>query len=52
MHFSTDKCSFPKYGVEELLKLKIIVIQPGISEIELRVEQPAAGRILVLVNKD
>ena len=34
MHFRNQKCNFPKYGVEDLIKLKPTAIQTGKSEIE------------------
>ena len=48
MHFRNQKCDFPKYGIEDLMKLKPTTIQVGKSEIELSVGQYPIGQILIL----
>ena len=48
MHFRNQKCDFPKYGVEDLMKLKPMAIQTGKSEIEVSVGQHPLGQILIL----
>ncbi len=48
MHFRNQKCSFPKYGVEDLMKLKPIAVQTGKSEIEFTAGQHPVGQILIL----
>jgi L-ascorbate metabolism protein UlaG (beta-lactamase superfamily) len=49
MHFKNSKCNFPISGVEEFLKGKKEVSQPGSSEIDLRADSlPAETRIMVL----
>jgi L-ascorbate metabolism protein UlaG (beta-lactamase superfamily) len=48
MHFRNQKCKFPKYGVEDLMKLRSAAIQLGKSEIELAAGQQAVGQILIL----
>lgn len=48
MHFRNQKCDFPKYGVEDLMKLKPMTIQVGKSEIELSAGQYPVGQILIL----
>ncbi len=49
MHFKTAKCDFPITGVDDFLKGKKDVSQPGGSEIELEADSlPAETRITVL----
>jgi L-ascorbate metabolism protein UlaG (beta-lactamase superfamily) len=48
MHFRNEKCNFPKYGIEDLMKLKPMAIQTGKSEIEVSAGQPPVGQILIL----
>jgi L-ascorbate metabolism protein UlaG (beta-lactamase superfamily) len=48
MHFRNQKCDFPKYGVEDLMKLKPMAIQTGKSEIEVTAGQHPVGQILIL----
>jgi len=48
MHFRNQKCSFPKYGVDDLMKLKPMAIQTSKSEIEFAAGQHAVGQILIL----
>ena len=48
MHFRNQKCNFPKYGVEDLVKLKPMVVQAGESEAEFTAGQLPAGQILIL----
>ena len=48
MHFRNQKCDFPKYGIEDLMKLKPTAIQVGKSEIELSAGQYPIGQILIL----
>ncbi|MFC2065882.1 MBL fold metallo-hydrolase [Chloroflexota bacterium] len=48
MHFRNEKCSFPKYGVEDLIKLRPMAVQAGKSETEFTAGQLPAGQIIVL----
>ncbi len=48
MHFRNQKCNFPKYGVEDLLKLKPEAVQAGKSEVAFTAGQLPAGQILIL----
>jgi L-ascorbate metabolism protein UlaG (beta-lactamase superfamily) len=48
MHFRNQKCSFPTYGVEDLIKLKPAAVQTGKSEIEFVAGQQPVGQILIL----
>ncbi|MFC2006449.1 MBL fold metallo-hydrolase [Chloroflexota bacterium] len=48
MHFRNQKCNFPKYGVEDLVKLKPMAVQAGRSEVEFTAGQLPAGQILIL----
>lgn len=48
MHFRNQKCDFPKYGVEDLMKLKPMAIQTGKSEIVVSAGQHPVGQILIL----
>ncbi len=48
MHFRNQKCSFPRYGAEDLIKLKPTAIQTGKSEIEFSAGQYPVGQILIL----
>jgi L-ascorbate metabolism protein UlaG (beta-lactamase superfamily) len=49
MHFNTDKCDLPIAGVDEFLRGKKDVAQPGVSEVDLKAgDLPSATRITVL----
>ncbi len=48
MHFRNEKCSFPRYGVEDLMKRKPTAIHLSASEIAFRAEQYPVGQILIL----
>jgi L-ascorbate metabolism protein UlaG (beta-lactamase superfamily) len=49
MHFKTAKCAFPKYGAEDLIRLRPDAKRVGASEVSLTKEQlPTATQILVL----
>ena len=49
MHFRTVKCSFPKYGAEDLLRLRPSAKMVGASEVSLaRDKLPVPTQILVL----
>ena len=48
MHFCNQKCNFPKYDVEDLVKLKPMVVQAGKSEAEFTAGQLPTGQILIL----
>jgi L-ascorbate metabolism protein UlaG (beta-lactamase superfamily) len=48
MHFRNQKCNFPKYGVEDLLKLIPTPIQVERSEVEFTVAQLPKSQILIL----
>ncbi len=48
MHFRNQKCNFPKYGVEDLLKLKPKAIEAGKSEVEFITGRLPTGQILIL----
>jgi len=48
MHFRNQKCRFPRYGVEDLIKVKPTAIQLGKSEMEFSAGQYPVGQILVL----
>ncbi len=48
MHFRNQKCKFPKYGVEELIRLRPMAVQAGKSEVEFTAGQLSTGQILIL----
>jgi L-ascorbate metabolism protein UlaG (beta-lactamase superfamily) len=48
MHFGSAKLLFPKYGVEDLLKLKPNAIQTGKSELEFTAGKVPSGQIMIL----
>jgi L-ascorbate metabolism protein UlaG (beta-lactamase superfamily) len=48
MHFRNDKCSFPKYGIGDLLKLKPMATQLVKSEVVFTSSSIPAGDILIL----
>ncbi|MFH0846901.1 MAG: MBL fold metallo-hydrolase [Chloroflexota bacterium] len=49
MHYLTDKCSYPIANVDEFLKGKSGMSQPGASEVEFKAGQlPASAQIIVL----
>lgn len=48
MHFHTDKCTFPKYGAEDLLKLTPAARRVNATEVEFIQESLPSGQILIL----
>jgi L-ascorbate metabolism protein UlaG (beta-lactamase superfamily) len=49
MHFKTDKCAYPIATVDDFIKGKSGVTQPGASEVEFKQDKlPAATQIIVL----
>ncbi|MFH1381966.1 MAG: hypothetical protein ABIH70_03635 [Chloroflexota bacterium] len=48
MHFRNDKCNFPKYGIEDLLKLKPQAVRVGKSEVEFTAGKLPQGQVLIL----
>lgn len=48
MHFRNQKCSFPKYGVEDLVKLKQEAVVTGKNEAEFTAGQLPTGQNLIL----
>ena len=48
MHFRNEKCTFPKYGIEDLLRIKPEVIRAGKSEVQLTADHLPSGQILTL----
>ncbi len=48
MHFHNQQCNFLKYGVEDLVKLRPGVIQPGKNETEFTAGRLPTGQILIL----
>lgn len=48
MHFRNNKCSFPKYGVDDLLEIKPTAVKVGKSEVEFTSDNLPAGDILIL----
>ena len=48
MHFGNQKCNFPKYSVENLVKLKPRAVRAGKSEAEFTAGQLPTGQILIL----
>jgi len=48
MHFRNQKCNFPKYGVEDLMKLEPKAVRPGRSEAEFTAGQLPTGQLLIL----
>jgi L-ascorbate metabolism protein UlaG (beta-lactamase superfamily) len=48
MHYRNPKLLFPKYGIEDLLKLKPNAIQTGKSEIEFTAGKVPSGQIMIL----
>jgi L-ascorbate metabolism protein UlaG (beta-lactamase superfamily) len=48
MHFRNPKLTFPRYGIEDLLKLKPHAIKTGKSEIELTAGKVPSGQIMIL----
>ncbi len=48
MHFRNPKLSFPKYGTEDLLKIKPNAIQTGKSEVEFVAGKVPSGQIMIL----
>jgi L-ascorbate metabolism protein UlaG (beta-lactamase superfamily) len=49
MHFKTDKCAYPIATVDDFIKGKSGVTQPGASEVEFKRDRlPAATQIVVL----
>lgn len=48
MHFRNEKCSFPKYGAEDILKLRPAAVQAGKNEVEFTAGRLPQGQILIL----
>ena len=48
MHFRNQQCNFPKYGVEDLVKLRPGAIQSGKNEAEFTADRLPTGQILIL----
>ncbi len=48
MHFRNQQCNFPKYGVEELVKLRPGAVQLGKNEVEFTAGRLPTGQILIL----
>ena len=48
MHFRNQKCNFPKYGVDDLVKLKPKAVVTGKNEVEFTASQLPTGQILIL----
>ena len=48
MHFRNEKCNFPKYGVEDIVKLRSGAVPAGKSEAEFSAGQLPSGQILIL----
>ncbi len=48
MHFRTQKCSFPKYGVEDIVKLRPRAVRAGKSEAEFTAGRLPTSQILIL----
>ena len=48
MHFRNQQCNFPKYGVEDLVKLRPGAVQSGKNEAEFTAGQLPTDKILIL----
>jgi len=48
MHFRNEKCSFPKYGIEDLLKLERRAVRHAKSEVEFTAGRLPRGQLLIL----
>ena len=48
MHFRNEKCNFPKYGVEDIMKLRPNAVEAGKSEAEFTAGQLPEGQVLIL----
>ena len=48
MHFRNQKCKFPKYDAEDLVKLRPEAVRAGKSEAEFTAGRLPAGEILIL----
>ena len=48
MHFRNQKCSFPKYGIEDLLKMKPEAVLAGKSEADFTKSSLPFNQILIL----
>ncbi len=48
MHFWNEKCSFPRYGVDDLLKLEPRGVRHGRSEVEFTADQLPESQLLIL----
>jgi len=48
MHFRNQQCNFPKYGVEDLVKLRPGAVQLGKNEAEFTADRLPTGQILIL----
>lgn len=48
MHFRNDKCNFPKYGVDDLMRLRSGVLRVGSTEAEFTAGSLPTSQILIL----
>lgn len=48
MHFRNDKCGFPKYGVDDLVRLRPGAVRAGSTEAEFTAGSLPTGQILIL----
>jgi L-ascorbate metabolism protein UlaG (beta-lactamase superfamily) len=48
MHFRNHKCSFPKYGVDDLVYLRPEAVRTGRSEVEFTAGSLPAGQLTIL----
>ncbi|MFC1919703.1 MBL fold metallo-hydrolase [Chloroflexota bacterium] len=48
MHFRNKKCSFPKYGADDLVRLRSGAVRAGKSEAEFIAGELPSGQILIL----
>jgi len=48
MHFRNEKCSFPKYGIDDLLRVESRVVRAATSEAEFTVDQLPESHVLIL----
>ena len=48
MHFRNQKCNFPRYGVEDLVKLEPRAVRAGRSEAEFAAGRLPTGQLLIL----
>ncbi len=48
MHFRNQKCNFPKYGLEDLLKLRPEAVRAGKTEVEFTAGRLPKSQVLIL----